>query len=164
MILAGKFHDYPDVCRARTQQIINETANFVDIVAEKIKKDVLKAVSKDNENSKMVQEVRKIYDENSNPFNDLKTEHNCFKTFNKHGTYVPPESYLLGEREDFVLRGNDQQLYMRPVTAQFVQLRFMLKNFLEMSTVFDETINYVQLFKLDSAITFNFIQGNYGKD
>ena len=163
VMFAAQFHDYPDLPRVRTKQIINETAALLANSVEIIRNNVISAVSTGNEDLNLKQKLEEIFEQHRDPFKMLKTEHSCFKTFENHKTFVPPISYLLGERQEFLRQNSIHKLKMHPVTAQFIPLTSVFKIFFQMPQVLNETIAYMESLKKDYTVISNFIQGELWK-
>ena len=88
VIFAAQFHNYPDLPRVRTKQIIHETAALLANSVEIIRNNVISAVSTGNEDLNLKQKLEEIFEQHRDPFKMLKTEHSCFKTFENHKIFV----------------------------------------------------------------------------
>ena len=51
-----------------------------------------------------------------------------------------------------------------PVNAQFINLSVVLKKFFELPGLYDETIEYMEMLRLNSEIITNFVQGTFWKE
>ena len=81
-----------------------------------------------------------------------------FSHFKRLETFIQPESYLLGERTEFVSENGVLVLKLVPVTADFVPLRDVLQAFFSIPDIFDSTIDYIEALQSSSEIISNFIQ------
>lgn len=83
--------------------------------------------------------------------------------FQQLGTYIAPQEYLLGERND-VTKNGILIAKSIPVRAQFILIRLVFKQFFETSGIFDETLNYINSLQENNYIISNFIQAKLWKD
>lgn len=80
---------------------------------------VVESHSVDQKNE-ILNQVDMILEKSNSAYVDVKTEWRCLKKFEQLGTYVPPQEYLLGERQEFSNKNGVQVLKLLPVTAQFI--------------------------------------------
>uniref|UniRef100_A0ABD2WCL6 Uncharacterized protein n=1 Tax=Trichogramma kaykai TaxID=54128 RepID=A0ABD2WCL6_9HYME len=78
-------------------------------------------------------------------------------------TYIPPQSFNLGERKEYKNINNVQTLIHVPVNAQFIPLRSVLKLFFEIPEIFDQTLEYLEELYTNDEIITNFVQAEYWK-
>lgn len=165
---ATKIYHYPDVCRVRALKIVNDAGNLSKDALNHTFSSLSNYFSSDacdmNEESKrkVLEYLKNSIENYSNQIDNFKTEHNIFKFFETERTFIKPTSYLLGERQDFRKFNEKTTLEMIPVTAQFIELRRVLKNFFELPSIFEETFQYIESLK-NSTIISNFIQGDLWK-
>lgn len=91
-------------------------------------------------------------------FSDIQTEYLCLKKFQNLNTYIPPEHYTLGQREDYSHNGPVPILKMVPVTAQFVPLRLVLKKNFEIPGYSEKTLDFMNSLLNNKSVISNFIQ------
>ncbi|XP_044011924.1 uncharacterized protein LOC122854951 isoform X1 [Aphidius gifuensis] len=156
LILAARLYSYVDMPRNKTSEIINFTSDYAQTSLQKIKKNIIDKLSIDSEKSA----ISKIFENCTNEFNEFKTEHKAFKRFKELGTYIPPVSYLIGNRQEYYQKQSNQILKMIQVTVEFIPLRDVFKKFFELPHVYNDMINYIQVLKDSPTINSNFIQGN----
>lgn len=157
VLFASKLSSYPDMARARAEKIINDTDQLFKTFFDKIKDIQEVIVDSDNSNN-ISQRVTEILERNRSCFSDIATEWRCFKKFGKQGTFIPPQHYCLGQREEFVHKEQTQILKMVPVSAQYIPIRRVLKKFFEIPNYFEETLNYIETVNNKRNIITNIIQ------
>lgn len=143
VIYVSKLLSFQDVACKRAQEQICDTNILFNNVISNIENDVLSVIQKNTTTSDLITQVKSIFSKNYNIFNDFNTKHKVLKTFNKLNSFISPESILLGYRHEFTKKDNIQQLQMKPVTAEFIPLRKVLKSFFEIPQIFVSTIEYM---------------------
>uniref|UniRef100_A0A0C9Q8E6 ZNF333_0 protein n=1 Tax=Fopius arisanus TaxID=64838 RepID=A0A0C9Q8E6_9HYME len=170
LMYAAKIYSHLDIPRSKSLEILNDTRNFIkDLLQDNINNfdkvfnphELITIEKMKVEATLHLQNFSKAY---SSQLDCLDSEHKIIKEFENRGTYIAPESYLLGEREDF--RKNKQNIDKRriPVTAQMIRLRYILRNFFELPLVLEETLSEIDLLKMDSLIISNFISSDLWKE
>lgn len=155
----SKLYNYNDIARKRTQEVIHDVSELVENIISNLKTELLKVVQKNSEVLLTTNKINETCSKYTNLFKNLKTEHSCLVAFEKSGTYIRPESYLLGERKNVITQKGQRVLKMVPVTAQFVPIRYVLQKFFEIPGGFNETLDYIKELQRDKDILSNFIQG-----
>lgn len=142
LLFLAKLHNYSDIPRIIITSIIEDIQNFVEIKVEKLKESVISRLSSLGVDEKHIFSVIQEFDESKNPFSGLITEYHQLKQFQKKGTYVPPEKIELGQRDEYKNQVGVPSSILTHVTctAEFIRIRFVLKNFFELPEVFDNTI------------------------
>lgn len=117
---SAKLYSYSDVPRIRAECIINDTNELLKICMNCIQSDVSKLIALTDKKENLLQSVEKIFERHNSLFTDVNSEWRCLRTFQRLNTYIPPQEYLLGERQEFVNKNGVQVTTLVPVTAQFV--------------------------------------------
>uniref|UniRef100_A0A0C9RNU9 ZNF687 protein n=1 Tax=Fopius arisanus TaxID=64838 RepID=A0A0C9RNU9_9HYME len=164
MRFAAKFYDYPDIARIRSNEIINDTSKLLNDSLGGLEHDILKVLEEDGVKMNTKEKIKKLCTERRNVLDNFKTEYLCLNSFEKLGTYISPQTYLLGERNDYVSQTGLRKLKRIPVTAQVIPLRKSLKKFLEQPLILDETLNYLNMLRADNCIISNFVQGQLWRE
>lgn len=103
----------------------------------------------------------------TNIFDLYPSEYTQMKFMREEGHFTEPESYTIGERNDYKEENGVQVSVAVPMTAQFIPLRQTLESFFNLKNVLPETLFYMnELFEAgnNSDIVSNFIQGSYWRD
>lgn len=158
-LYVAKLYSYPDVSRARVQTIFKDTSEFVDSVTSKIKVKLIESLTFE-EKKNLSTKIEKVFEKNICQIEQLSTERRRIRTFEDLDTYISPQSYLLGERQDYILKNGIKTLHMVKVTAEFILLRLVLQCFFEIPGIFDETWQYMNSLYENREIISNFIQGS----
>lgn len=162
VLFAAKLHNYPDITRKQSAQIINDVDKLIKNIIDNTEKDVLKEISSPSNNIKL-EKIKEVFNNSRSLFRNIKTEWLCFRTFQQYNTYISPIEYILGERQEFVYEGNVQVMKMVKVTAQFIPMRFVFQKFFEIPGLFTEIIEYMNSLLCDNILISNFIQGTLWK-
>ncbi|XP_066596628.1 uncharacterized protein [Prorops nasuta] len=105
-----------------------------------------------------VHEVLKNFNNFQSSFSKLNSEYKVFKQLRKMNCIIDPENITFGFREESYLNSVNNI----KSTGSFVPLSKILKQFLELPTILEETINYVKTLKYDEKI-FNVMQTKFWK-
>ena len=120
---AAKMHNYTDLCRKRAQDVMNDSKNLYSKINSELEKEIIECISSNNTDKKaLLEQVENIFSKKKKIFTDISTEHRVFSHFKRLETFIQPESYLLGERTEFVSENGVLVLKLVPVTANFVPL------------------------------------------
>ncbi|KYN28513.1 hypothetical protein ALC57_02067 [Trachymyrmex cornetzi] len=159
---AAKLYHYLDIPRSRTESIIIDTGQLFKDVLDDLKYDVINLLNIPNERD--ISNITEIFEKRNSQFAVINTQWQCLKIFQQLGTYIAPQEYLLGERNDFANKKGIQIAKSIPVKLQFIPIRFVFQQFFEMPGVLDETLNYINTLQEDNTIITNFIQGKLWKN
>lgn len=159
MEFAAKLYSYADVSRTRSHSIINDTAELFKSVTDKVKDEVVRALNSSDITKENLAKIETLFKEAQDPFLNIRSEWRCMKNFHEYGTYVAPQEYLIGEREEFVTNNDVQIAKLIPVRAQFIPIRHVFTQFFGNSRILDETLDYVNALNSNNSIISNFIQG-----
>lgn len=156
---ASKIYSYFDVSRFRSKCIIEDTLNLFKTVINHVEEDVLKCVESSDTTTITPSDIKPIFQQHISQFFDISTEWRCINKFQELNSYIPPEEYLLGERQEFRTENNVKVIKMIPVTAQFIPVRTVFISFFEMAGVLSETLDYMHYLNEENTLISNFIQG-----
>lgn len=166
-MFVSKLYSYQDIARLRTCDVVKDTSKLLQNIRNEIQESVLSLLDLKNR-SNLEDKINDIFNSNLNILDNLNTEHKAFKTFKDLGTFIYPESVLLGYRYEYMNANNVKILQKVPVQAEFIPLRFVLKTFFELKDVFISTIEYMHYLYENKEIVTNFIQmslwSDYRKD
>lgn len=91
--------------------------------------------------------------------------HKRLKYYEEVGTYIKPETYVVGTRYDFVKRNGRRVYEGVECVAHFVSLREVLKRFFSLRNILEETLQYVnKLMNTVSDVTQHFLQGTFWQE
>lgn len=161
---AAKLHNYADVRRSRTKCIINDANELFKHIIQDMKQDLVHAFDCLQNKNKIISNIEKVFENTCSQFANVNTEWLCLKKFEQIGTYIPPQEYLLGERQDFMIKNGVQVAKFIPVHAQFIPIRRVLKKFFEIPGLLNETLCFMNSLQENRSIISNFTQGSLWRD
>lgn len=160
----AKLYDLISVPRNKVNEIINYFSYLVKIIFDNVKGEIDAALKATDNLSDVSLKITEIMGESLSILKEMKTESLRFKHFENLGTFVPPQSVVVGERREFT-QCEDTSIYkMIPIKTEFIQIRNVLTKVFEFENVLDETVQYVESLKSSSYIVKNFVQGSLWKD
>ncbi|KAJ8670540.1 hypothetical protein QAD02_001799 [Eretmocerus hayati] len=145
--------------RSAVSEIVNNTSDYVDSLLDNLKSEILQNSPKNHKNGSHNCKIDAIFETHKALLKNFSTEKKCFNYFEKCETFIPPESYVTGERQDFKKENGKMRLVHLPVSVQFIEISRVLKKFLELPGLFDTTISYMKN-RLDDEIFINSIIQN----
>lgn len=160
----AKLYSFPDVSRNRANEIISDVDQLITVALNTIEEDVIKAFSSFNHANDITEKIKDSIRQQRAGLDKLKSEWLCLREFGRHKTYIPPVSFLIGERQEVIPKKGIQVLKMVSVTAEFIPIRLVLQRFFEIPGMFTETIGYMNSLMNDNALISNFIQGSLWKE
>lgn len=78
-----------------------------------------------------------------NVINSFDSLHKRLKYYENVGTYIKPQTYIVGTRYDFVTRNGRRVYEGVECEAHFIPLRDVLKQFFSMGNILEETLLFV---------------------
>ncbi|GBN71716.1 hypothetical protein AVEN_270917-1 [Araneus ventricosus] len=95
------------------------------------------------------------------PFQGLHSEYSTIKTFESEGTFIAPETCVIGEH---LFSSNSPTHSIRPneLTAQFLPRRSMLKTLLEQPNVLHKILDFHAYIQRNSNVLLNLMRGKVG--
>ena len=91
-----------------------------------------------------IEEIKYVFKKFSKPFENMKTEKQCFSKFKNFDTFIVPQSYKIGERKEYTSRPTGSTIKDVPVVGQFIPIRRVLKIFFEMPEIYDKTVEFAE--------------------
>lgn len=93
---------------------------------------------------------------------DFESEHKRLSYFKRHGTYIEPQEYTVGQRLETKYDSNNHcNITTVKATAMHIPLNLILKNFFEMDGVLEETLQFFKtILNNDSNLVQNIIKGS----
>ncbi|KAJ8682490.1 hypothetical protein QAD02_018282 [Eretmocerus hayati] len=140
----SKLFMYPNIPCKTVTKVINDSSNLLDQLLDRISHEIVQVSKTDNLDPNTISVVRNLIETYKNPLETFNTDKKCLKYFAKSDTFVPPESYIIGERHDYRKRDGEMSLAHVPVCVQFIPLRKVLKKFLELPGLFERLTEYLQ--------------------
>lgn len=97
----------------------------------------------------------------NNVINSFDSLHKRLKYYEDVGTYIKPQTYIVGTRYDFVTRNGRRVYEGVECEAHFIPLRDVLKQFFSMRNILEETLQYVSMLMNDvTDVIEHFVQGS----
>lgn len=160
----ARLYSYSDITKRRINDMLSETSNVLKQVMSSVGNEIYSHLETSNVDSSIISGVKNVVEAHLEQLKRIRSDHNNLKDFEKMGSLILPESYLLGERSEFKnVNGKQVQKYV-PVVAQFISARKVLKKFFEMPHMLDNTLDYIKSVNSKHNIMMNFIQGKFWKE
>ncbi|KAJ8673109.1 hypothetical protein QAD02_004370 [Eretmocerus hayati] len=156
----SKLFMYPNIPRKTVTKVINDSSNLLDQLLDRISHEIVQVSKTDNLDPNTISVVRNLIETYKNPLETFNTDNKCLKYFAKSDTFVPPGSYIIGERHDYRKKDGEMSLAHVPVCVQFIPLRKVLKKFLELPGLFERLTEYLQELLNDKFFISNVVQGS----
>lgn len=140
-----------DECLISLIPVVEQCVNKVLVEqSDNVSSSVLKSLSNELETSI------------STSLNSFNTERKRLNYYQKQGSYVKPESIVVGQRVDRVRNQGITRLQPKECHVQFIPLREVLKRFFSLDHILPEMLEYMNSLK-NKLEKENFIQGSYWK-
>lgn len=117
-----------------------------------------------NDSPMNISKFRSMFELFGNPFHNCQSQYLQKKLLHELDFFVKPETFKIGERDDFKEVNGIQMAVPVPITAQFISLRALLKTFFEVPNVLKETLEYQTLLRSHENIISNFMQGEFWRE
>ncbi|KAJ8666912.1 hypothetical protein QAD02_008574 [Eretmocerus hayati] len=150
--------------RSAVTGILRDTSDLFNSILNNLKSEIMQNMPKNKASGDCISKVDAIFETYRNPLKSFDSEQKCLKFFKKCDTYVPPESYVIGERRDFKKEDGEMKLVHVPVTIQFISISRVLKKFLELPGLFNRMMEYLKDRLNDKVFITNLVQGDLLKD
>jgi len=105
-----------------------------------------------------------MFDSCQNMFNGFESHYLRMKQFESCGSFIKPETYVIGTTLDEKNSGGEIVIVPTLVNGQFIPLRSVLKGFLELPNVLKTILNYMKILENSSDLLCNIIQGKLWKE
>lgn len=160
MILVSQLYSNSNIPRAHVHKILTSVNNFyktssIDIVKDTLSKNIDSASENDN--------VIKMLEITENAFADFNTEHKTFSVLEKTGCFIKPMSIPVDACLKPCSIQGETQIHAVEKTIQVIPLDILLKQFLELSNVFDSIMTNIENIKKSSYI-ISLLQGTVWQD
>lgn len=104
-------------------------------------------------------EITRMFDSCQNMFSEFESHYLRMKQFESCGSFIKPETYVIGTTLDEKNSGRDITIIPTLVHGQFIPLRSVLKGFLELPNVLKIILDYMKILENSSDPLCNIIQG-----
>lgn len=160
----AKLYKFPDISRIRVDEIGHDVMTLVHNQCDDIRKEIHNRATQLGTDSISVTEIDSIFKKKLEPFDALSTESRRFSTYKKLGTFIPPQSYALGNQKVPVEKEGKMELVDKVIVSQFIPIREVFKKFFEMPNVLESTLQYLKNAEKHSTIVKNIVQGSLWKE
>lgn len=161
----SNLYSYNDLSRTRVQNIVDSCSDiFKNSPINTFITGLIQRLEDFGERRENLYHYKKIQDTLFDPFKNLSTEFKRLATFERDGTYIPPETIMIGEREDLRNSEATTSLVKIPVTVEYISLEKTLKNFLELPNILGCITKYLNSLLNESPLLQNVVQGTLWKD
>lgn len=153
---------YPDpVYPRKIVQVVIEFMNaFIKtIFLVSLKEDILKNLRKKNVSSECLREIEKHFENHSEIFSKISTEHKRFQLFRTVG-FIDYEEFEIGNTFIENIVGNDMLIVPDLLYGIDIPLRKSLKCFLEIPKLFDKILEYVKSLGDETYLITNIMQAD----
>ncbi|KAJ8677415.1 hypothetical protein QAD02_013202 [Eretmocerus hayati] len=159
----AKLYMYSSIPRKIVMNVIKDSSDLCDESLDNISDEIVQTSKTRDLDPNTVSVVLDILKNHKDRFKKLKTEKKCFKYFKNCDTFIYPESYAIGERQDYREKYGEMLLVHIPVCVQYILLSKVLKIFLELPGMFERTVEYLKELMNDELSISNNVQGSYLK-
>ncbi|XP_044578609.1 uncharacterized protein LOC123261159 [Cotesia glomerata] len=94
-----------------------------------------------------------------NPFEELRTEHQCLQHFKDTDTYIPPIEVVVGTKKRYKNIKDEIISTNENITVQVIPLQQVLQKFFELPNIFELTLTYIRNLENEKILYCNVIQG-----
>ena len=160
---AAKLYKFPNMPRKLINLIMNDASDLFDSLLNCLKSETSNRLQSLGASKDYLSEIENVFNKFSVPFHNVKTERKRLSQFESYDTLIMPQNYKIGERTDFKTNLGGTTRINIPLTAQLIPIRYVLKKFFEMPSVFQETEKYINFLFLGNEIISNIIQSPHWK-
>lgn len=159
LIFLGKLYNSSVLPRNHIQTIVENVSDLLrgDFVVI-LKQTITNLLQLDSVTEKTISTISEILDCLINPFCELETEYRRLKAFEDSDKLIHPVEYTVGSQMKGVAKDNMMLLKSVEQTAQFIPLRSVFQNLLEMEGFLSELMNYINFLNNDMTNIKNIIQ------
>lgn len=141
----AKLFDLPDLPRSRVHDITNSFTQFLNNSPITILfMHLLNRLEFFNESPNNLLAMKTMLALILNPFEELRTEHQCLQHFQDIDTYIPPIEVIVGTKKCYKNIKNEIISINENITAQVIPLQQVLKKFFELPNIFEHTLTYIK--------------------
>ncbi|KAL4136250.1 hypothetical protein QTP88_007801 [Uroleucon formosanum] len=158
--LASKWYSNNSIPRKIIQTLFDDIQFFNDSFLFNLKTKMLEIINLNQIDSNQTKDVFCMFDELSNTFSNIKTEHLRFKMFDKIGVLICPKMIEIEYRLNDKLRNSRVIFEPKTVTMSFIPLRFFLKIIFQDSNLFHVILKFMNHLNSSSGCNTisNFVQ------
>ncbi|GBN63351.1 hypothetical protein AVEN_210298-1 [Araneus ventricosus] len=160
-VFIPKLYKNPRIPKKEVQGIVENSQFLVQMIYSTL--NPLIAQLKGNpQNIEYISELGNIIFYLQHPFQGLHSEYSRIKTFESEGTFIAPETCVIGEH---LVSSSSSTHSLRPneLTAQFIPLRSMLKTLLEQPNVLHKIFDFHAYIQRNSNVLLNLMSGKAWK-
>ncbi|KAJ8665870.1 hypothetical protein QAD02_007532 [Eretmocerus hayati] len=110
----GKLYMYSCIPRKTVTNVINDSSDLFDESLDIISEEIDQTSKTRNFDSNTISVVKEILNNHKNRLKKFKTERKCFRYFKNCDTFIYPESYTIGERQDYRKKDGEMSLVHIP--------------------------------------------------
>lgn len=155
--LCAKLYENPAIPRNQVQFVIDSVTDFLNCGAISMISQNLKTLHQEQSASSM-NEIVKMLTVLENPFKELSTEKRRFDYFQRSSFLIKPISFIVGYTEQCRTFSDRSCLQLEAMSAHYVPLQLVLKNFFELPEVLDVVLSRVEECKKESPTVSSFLQ------
>lgn len=155
LFIARLYYDYK-IPRSTVQSVVKSAESLISVVHSFLD-PILSPIVQECTNKDALMELQELMKYLSNPFQEIHSEYSRIKTYTKQGTFIPPETYEIGQA-----LAASPECITEVLTAQFIPLRQTLKAFLEEPDVMKKILEFKESIK-NSPFLLNFMNGEEWK-
>ncbi|CAD6227244.1 GSCOCG00011948001-RA-CDS [Cotesia congregata] len=156
----AKLFDLPDLPRSRVHDITNGFTQFLNNSPITILfMHLLNSLEFLNESPNNLLAMKTMLALILNPFEELRTEHQCLQHFEDTDTYIPPIEVVVGTKKRYKNIKDEIISTNENITVQVIPLQQVLQKFFELPNVFELTLTYISNLENEKILYSNIIQG-----
>lgn len=163
-IFVSQLYSNSSVTRSAVQQVVEGTENLFESISEILKKNIFEILKKYEISENDKNYVHKLLAVLQKPFENLNTEHFRLKSLEESTYYIRPSSFIICEMRGPVRVASRVQHDIVKCEAQFISLRQVLKNFLELPNVYNSIIEFMAEAAKDKYNISSVLQGQIWKN
>lgn len=152
---ASTFYNETSMNRRHVQTIVDSTRTFIkNVIFSYLKPTVLSFLNNVDDKRK-IEEVINLFE---NPFVSFDSEYKRFKYFKDLGTFIKPESYVIGQQSIGKIVDSNYVIVPTNVTGQYVSVKLVLQKLFGIPGFLQQILNYMQSLLMESNGISNIVQ------
>lgn len=137
----SSFYNELSMHRRHVQTIVDSTRMFVNkIILSYLKPNVVN-FAKDIDDAQY--KIEQIFNLFENPFESLDSEFKRFQYFKEQGTFVEPESYIIGQQTIGKKLNSNYVIVPTNVTGQYISVKLVIQKLFALPNFLQEILNYM---------------------
>lgn len=158
LALAAKLYSDPSLNRARIQDILNLSSDFMSSGFLDVVENKLNFMLRDYQGpQKDIDDIRLMFSSMHDSLKGLNTERQRLNAFKDSNCYVEPQSFYIGVGEVLKLINGERTRVNIDLTGQYIKIPLILKKFFQLPGVFHATLDNIQKLKNSDKFT-NIVQ------